>query len=252
MSAEIQTPNCEITGLPLLIYPSRSGNDNAFLPTNFHHPQHPNRDPELQGLEGRALRYSAGQDVSKTLHDNYHRLFLGPELPSTTDRKFRSAVLHCAGVVPRQALDVSRRDTFKIVDLTDNELMWLSDPFRHHTESANHEKRSRRINREIGKFFADYALKQDIQQVISESVISEFIDVKTRLSRKKELGNFIMTHALNLSIEPIRPVIKTLKEEGNLPQVRLKSLTGVLRRFVKKQYLADYHGEITERLMAIV
>ena len=58
MAAELITPTCDITGLPLLIYPSEPQNGALFLPENFHHPEHPNKADELQDLDGRAVRYS--------------------------------------------------------------------------------------------------------------------------------------------------------------------------------------------------
>ena len=91
-------------------------------------------------------------------------------------------------------------------------MLRLSDPKKHHIEGAYHFWREKRVKQEIGKFFAAYALEQDVRQAISDKVIAEFVDPKIDPIRQKELGNFIMVQALGMSVEPLKASFARTKE----------------------------------------
>lgn len=249
MKAELlQTPRCEATGLPLLIYPSEPPNGALFVRTDFHHPRHPRTDPELVGPDGLPYRYSIGQDTQRWLHNNYHDIFGGPVLASERKQKLGEIVLPCAGVAPRQALDVSRRGTFRVVNLTDTEFEWLTDPVRYHIEDAFDEKRGHYVRRAIGKFIASIALDQDVSQSISEVVIEQFLDPGISDERRKTLGNLIMTEALDMTVDDLRPKVTEFKKQGYVLPQRRRGLTEVVRKFVNKRCIPDYHDEISRRI----
>lgn len=243
----IKTPTCEVTGLPLLIYPSEPPSGARFNFVNFHHPLHPNTAPELAGDAGRAARFSIGQDVAEPLHRNYHYVYGGPDLTIDKDKILRGILLPAVGVAPRQALDVRDRTEPKIVELSDDEFAWITDPKRYHFENANKQRRSNRCRRTIGRFIASYAIDQDIRTTISDSVIDEFLSPDIDVIRKKELGNFIMTEALHMSIGHLSPEVASYQKTGfGLPQRR--GLFEVVKKFVAKSCLPDYYDEIAKRI----
>src|SRR5690606_23569423 len=157
-------------------------------------------------------------------------------------------VLPGAGIAPRQALDVSKRGTYKVVDLSDTEFDWITDPNRYHIERAHKPRGALHVRRVIGKFIAAYALDQDGRQAISDKVIDQFLDPAITPERKKELGNLIMTEVLDLSVDGLRPKVTELKKDGYVLQNRRTGLVEVVRKFVNKKCLPDYHDEISRRI----
>lgn len=252
MAAEIQTPVCEATGLPLPILPTEPDEQARFLFEDYHHHFHPRRDPQLMGADGLAVRFSRGQLVQRFLHDRYHAIFTGPPLPESQDEKFRLAVLACSGMVPRQAIDLSKPGQFQIVDLSHEQFERIAAPRSIYVEKAhsNNGKAYDRKRHTIGKFFAAHALSQGVQDTLSSSVIGEFLDDKTAAERKKELGNFILTQALRLSIEPIMPIHEELSAEGFVLPGRRVGPPAVVKKFFPKYRYADYHEELARRMVA--
>lgn len=253
MAAEIQTPVCEATGLPLPILPTEPDSRARLLFEDYHHHFHPRRDPSLSHIDGHAVRYSRGQIIPRYLHDRYHQIFTGPPLPQTQDEKFRVAVLACAGVVPRVALDLSVPGQYREVSLDDDVYERLAAPRSIYVEKAyykkDHEYDLKR--RTIGKFFASYAMQQNVREILSESVIGQFLDDATTPERKKELGNFILKEALLLSIVPIAGIHQELAQNGFVLPARRREPMSVIRKFFTKNKYTDYHDELERRIAAM-
>jgi hypothetical protein len=249
MAAELQSPVCKATGLPLPILPTEPDARALFIFEDYHHHFHPRNSPELKEIEGRAVRYSRGQMIGRFLHDRYHQLFLGPPLPETLDEKFRVAVMACAGVVPRQALDLSTPGEYKVVNLTNDQYERLTDPHSIHVDRAFHPEQSFYKRRTIGKFFASYAMQQNVRLAVSDNVIEQFLDVQATPERKKELGNLILREALGMSVESLAPLHRGLQEEGYVAPRKQLPLFSVVRKYFTKEYFQDYHDEIAKRLV---
>ena len=253
MAGEIITPTCEATGLPLPLLPAELRENGALLlRMNFHHHFHPNNHPILQGLAGRALRYSRGQIIDKPTHKSYHKKLSGPILPQSEKEIFHDIVFSCAGVVPQQAIDLSEPEGYRVINLSPEHFEKVSSPHSIYIEGAHHPKRSIRTRREIGKFFAHYAINQDLQDVLSEIVVEEFLDKQTYGQRRKELGNFILREALGVSIDGLVPTHRALISEGYVtPKRSQQGLFTVMRKFFTKDFFPAYYDEIEDRLGAL-
>ncbi len=251
MKEKLETPTCEITGLPLPIRMTEHPQGAQFSFSDYHHHFHPDRSPLLSGVSGRALRYSRGQDIPRMFHNRYHRIFDGPKLPKTNTERFRLSVLACAGVVPRQALDLSEPRDFKIVNLKDEEHDALSGNGVIHIESATRYDNRLKIRNTIGRFFAQYALSQNVKEALSDSVIEQFLDPMISPERQKELGNFILHEALGSALSDVIPLHQQAKQEGLIgDNVKHKKAQSVVREFFIKPRFADYHAEVSRLLTA--
>ena len=120
----------ELTNLPLPVL--MTGTDFSLNGDNFHHHFHPSRSSELgydpttgrlyprddlRRMAGMAVRTSRVQDIPIWLHSRYNNIFSGPPLPETLEEQFTTVVLVCAGIVPRQAIDLYTPGEFSVVDL---------------------------------------------------------------------------------------------------------------------------------------
>lgn len=248
MAAEIQTPVCEVTGLPLPIAPHEPPKTEArFNFSDYHHHFHPRNDELLQGLSGKAVRYSRGQFLPRVLHNRYHQIFTGPELPDNDTDRYRLSVLACAGVVPKQAIDLSRSGEYEVVNLSEEAYSRLASPDSIYIERAR-KPAEKYVRKTIGKFFASYAVRQNVRQAVSEKVIGQFLDERTTPERKKELGNFILREALGMTIDDIAPLDRQIREEGLVYEERARPLLTVVRKFFTIEFFPDYHDSIAESL----
>lgn len=252
MAAGLETtPTCEATGLPLPILPVDPEQRDLSLPTDFHHHFHPQRSVELsrKSLGGRALRYSRGQTIERYLHDRYHDFFSGPELPQNPNEHFRLSVLACAGVVPRQAIDLSTYGEYKIVDLSLEQFDDLAGQTSIHTEAEFHPKNGEKRRQEIGKFFAAYALRQDLRTVISDKfIIEQFLDPKTSTEQKAKLGTSILNEASNAAVDDLVPIHKELRRRGYVARHKANKVRKIIGSFFTRDYYPDYFPQIAYAL----
>jgi hypothetical protein len=252
MAEHIPTPVCEATGLPLPVRQTLTIEPINWALFNFkdyHHHFHPERSPELVTEEGRALRVSRGQWLPKELHNRYHKLFDGPPLPVDIDEVFRLTVLSCAGVVPREALDLSKRRSYKKVGLRDEEFELLAAPNSIFIEKA-HSKGASPKRRIIGQFLVSYALKQDLYEVISDRVIEQFLYRSTSAERRKELGNYILREALDMSVDGLAAEHRELRREGYSLPGRPATLFDAQRKLLPKNDLPSYYRQVASNLRA--
>ncbi len=253
MNGLIATPVDQPTGLPLPILPAELSKEGSFdlldQEKNFHHIWHPNTSEELQGITGRALRYSAGWFIQKTLHRNYHELFYGPQqLPSDIDQKFRACVLSCAGIIPPQAINLSVRGEYEIVDLTKSQQSWLSRSGLlciESTYSRNPTTASCRRN-DIGRFFGEYAVTKS-PEVCKELLLEEFLDPNTPPEQKRKLGNKILSITLNEPLSDIEKQRKQLKKEGY--RTKVEKIHDVVFQLFLPNRVGDYHQQLESKLL---
>lgn len=180
--------------------------------------------------------------VNRTLHDNYHRLFEGPELPMLNSDCFRQTVLAAAGVVPQQAVDVASFGGYRVVDLSSSDYSKLTRPTV--TKIDKH--------RYLGDFIADYAATKNVEDYIDNSLIDEFLDSKTQPDKKISLARFMLGVALDISLEPLDAHYRELKKDGYVrPDIHV-TMRHVTKRFVRVNSNSLHHFKATveQRLLA--
>ncbi len=256
MQEKLPTPTCEVTNLPLAIAKTEPTKGAQFSFRDYHHHFHPERHEQIQDVAGLALRYSRGQYMPRAIHDRYHEIFAGPQLSGDSSEKYRLCVLACAGVVPRQAIELSTRHEYRVIDLShdahaelaDRRSIFIEGAWRKNKSGGLKQGNNREIRKSIGRFFAQYALQQDIHSVVSERVVAEFLDASTITRRRKELGNFILKEVLDTTIEEISPVHIAAQAEGLVSGQNNRQPRKVIRSFFTTEFFPDYYGQIVQKL----
>lgn len=263
------TPIDELTGLPLPVltrstdfFIERRGNLTART-KNFHHGFHPNRSPLLgydqsgrllaagdpDRISGRALRYSRGQLLPVWLHDRYHDIFLGPDLPTDVRSRFTRVVLACAGVVPRQAIDLHTPGSFQITpELSDRRYNQITKHTYHEGEVSPPRYPNRRG--ELGRFIADYAINNSLNDILSEREIKqkvhEFLIPRSPQTRK-EAGRIILAHAVDASVADLIPIHKEAVKEKMAKSTK-KRLGEIMLQYFTPDRFVDYFSPLEDKL----
>lgn len=257
---KLVTPTDHLTGLPFPIL--MKGSDFIGRKSNYHHHLHPEKDEELgyradkskvsreqlSGLACFALRYCRGQRVPKWLHSRYHSNYYGPPLPTTTKGKFTMVTLACAGVVPRQAIDLYDIDEPKLVDLSDKDHDFIRR--RVYFEHAESEQRKRVTKSELGRFFAEYAISLNLAEVIPIEKIEEFLITKDRRART-ELGRLMLTNMVDASVAELIPVHEIAKEEGMVRKTH-RSLGNVVLKYFSQDKFHNYMDSVASRANVVL
>lgn len=247
MTKEI-TPVCEISGLPLPILPPGPRENGAFLYPNVidpqgpneHHPWHNERAVKDIPFGGEALQNSRIQIIDWYYHKNYHDMFEGPILPADEDRLFRFLVTGVAGVIPLQALDVSRKGEFSVVDLTKNQQIQIASKIRVDQ------------NKPVARFLAEYATKQEVSSVVDEIKIEQFLDKRTDGEKKREIASLLLGGAIGLSLENagLYDHQKDLKDQGLFAKPRPRTLYWVAKHLVRLKHLEYFSSRLEDSLSA--
>ena len=229
--AKIITPRDPEFGLPLPIAPNvRKAPDNTPDAINSHHTWHPSTDERLlapahwksssydpqhptRTLGGWALRNSRLQEVDRNYHNfglnAYHEYYLGPEIPEDEDEQFQLVVLACAGLIPREGLDMTG-DEPKTVILTTAQRMVLSRPGKDKYGYQN----MRFVHDPVQRFLSDYVLRRQLAH-ISQLMIEEFLDPRISEKRRRQLGHQLLSKQVEVATEAVRP----LYEEAQADQI---------------------------------
>lgn len=261
------TPLDELTRLPLPLlisgtdYYSNQGIQRA---SNYHHHFHPEKSTELgydslgnrlpkgnsSRTAGLALRFSRGQDSPIWLHDRYHEIFEGPPLPQDSNAKFTAVVLSCAGVIPREAIDLHNPGSFEKVMLNDKQ----HDFIRRKTYfegAASFAKRSKRDH--IGKFIAEHALQSSLSDIMTEKQVekkvAEFLRPRSE-SQRIEAGRFILGQVIDASIADLIPIHREAEKEGMVKEGK-KNLGQVVLKFFTADRFPDYFDPLEDRLSLV-
>lgn len=238
-----------IHGLPYPIITREPFHPNSATDLTFHHHFHPASAVELADLAGEALRYSRGQMLPRWLHNRVHGIYAGPELPTTEQEKFELVVLGCAGYIPRWGIEIDDHgDAHKV--LLPPSRQRLVTPRHVHIEDAYAKPSQQRyIRNRIGFFFANYALKQDLN--FPNSRIDEFLNTPDEV-RKLELGNQFLVESVRSAIGPVLSLrAQLLKENLRLQPGKPDRMKKIIRTFFVKEYFPAYHEELTNRLIVV-
>lgn len=237
MAKEI-APICEVAGLPLPILPPRPCENGAFLyprlPYNIgpnnHHPWFNEDRIKKLGNGGAALQSSRIQNIDWYYHKNFHEMFgdLSKEIPIDDDGLFKLAVSAIAGVIPKTAVDVSRRGEYEIVELTQAQQKQIA------SKTTIDQKKP------IARFLADYAIKQEITEVIDEIKIEEFLDERTDFAKKYEIARQMLGGAIDLSLENLGLYSQEieLRSQGLIVQEKPKTFYWTAKSLVRNHF--DY------------
>ena len=241
----LQTPLDRRSGLPLPIVavdpPRRHLVDQRW---DFHHNFHPEKMTlSSEGL--RAVRLSRGQDLPRWLHEHYHKFFAGPQLPGTTKEQFMTCVMACAGVIPHDVIDLSGRSGPRVRRASRSEYGSLIKNV--HYENKTKKDGGQRQRDKIGKFFANYALEQNIRSVVSDSVIDQFMHSPDKRLRRR-LGNKMLKAAMNVAVDPVRPLYQDVRHRGMMSG-NLSDPWKVVARYFVERRLSDYHDALYDRLL---
>lgn len=238
MPLKVATPTCEVSGLPhpTLLYDHPENRSSGLF--NYDHSFFDRYDPALSDDAGLAVRMSRGQVLPMWLHRRKHDRLSGPVLPRTRDQKFEVAVKACAGVVSRWAIDLRRPDDDLLTYMDDETFAYVTDAQRLHYEQALKPQGAVHREKIIGSFFMKYALEQDLGH-ISTSLIEEFLRTGKE-SRKKEISNFILAEALDVSLAPVLTMHRILLVAGMVQSSRTK-LRPAVTKMIKRGKLADYY-----------
>ncbi len=235
-----KAPMCDVTGLPLPIFhkepPSNGAPFSIRNKKNLHHSFHPEKSPLLNTVGGLAVRASRVQLVDFNLHTNYHRLFGGSVMPEIEDEDFEIAVMCAAGVVPRRAVDVRKPWSYREVSLGDY----------HHSFLARSKIIRVEDPKPLAKFFAEYAAKQGIKDLIDNRVIDEFLDKDTTYEVKRQHAGFMLATALDLSLEGLNQTYKEYKKEGYLHS-GAENLRMVTKRLVHCHSLMHFSQNVEQQ-----
>lgn len=257
------TPIDELTRLPLPVLTTSADFYFKGVPisANYHHHFHPLKSTELgyddegkklarqsfERIEGAAVRYSRGQYVPKPLHNRYHSIFVGPELPADTHSKFTAVVLACAGVVPRLAIDLSDPEGYSEIELTDRQHEFIRRRI-YFEGAALTLKKSKKNN--IGNYLAEYALQNVDEDIISEKEIrkkvAQFLKPKSSAQRS-EAGRFILNYAVGASVADLIPVQREAEKERMMKKSG-KSLGEIVLKFFTQDRFPDYFNPLEDRL----
>jgi hypothetical protein len=267
MAELIPTPIDDLTNLPLPIFMRgddfrpKKGRSGPSTP-NYHHHFHPQHSPLLGyetitkkfsetnplRLEGLAVRFSRGQYTPQWLHDRYHKIFSGPELPETSKDKFTAVVLACAGVVPRTAINLNESGEYSEISLTDKQHEFIRR--RLFYEGAIERPKYQDRKGEIGRFIATYAIENTLDELLSEKQIQqkveEFLIPKDDIMRQ-EAGKFLLEHAVDASVADLIPMHQEAKKE-KMAKPTHKQLGDLMLKYFTPYRFPDYFIPLEDKL----
>jgi len=245
VAAEILTPSCEVTGLPLPILPNESRpRETLFVRDqnrgpNFHHLYHPDSDSLLANTRGRALRGSRVMKTPFRLHTYYHQTFVGPELPETDEEVFKHIVYSVAGVMPKYGIDITGPYTWMERPIQDFEYKKFARPGVMKVEKAKN----------IARFISSYTLEHRDDDLVSNIEIEEFVERKTPYKRKREIASKFLGESLDYLLSDLNPLHQQLKREGKVLNRESKTLRHVAKSMVRRHAFGYYTEHLSDKAL---
>lgn len=246
MAAEILTPACEVTGLPLPILPNESrSSETRFVNSqnnrghNYHHLYHPDSDSMLADARGRALRGCRVMKTSFDAHTFYHQTFAGPELPTTDEEVFKHIVLSVAGVMPKNGIDITAPYTWIERPIQDFEYKRFSRPGKIKVEKAKN----------IARFISSYALDSRDDDLVTSVEIEEFVERKTSYKRRREIASKFLGESLDYLLSDLNPLHQQLKKEGKVLNHKSNTLRHGAKSLVRRHAFGYYIENLSDKAM---
>ena len=237
------TPVDQVTGflpLPILTNP----NDFILGRQDYHHHFHPRKSESLgfnddtidttgnahdEIIEGLAVRYCRGQVMPRWLHDRYHNNFYGPAIPENSRDKFTTVVLACAGIVPRQAIELNAPNEFRVVELSNIQHDFIRRKVMF--EGAAKSKGSRKA--EIGKYLGGYMINNTLEAVLSDREVRRLVSVFLRPeseTQRRLAARVILAYVTDDAVRDLKPIIEKAKEEKLIKHPQ-RSLVEAVQKF---------------------
>jgi hypothetical protein len=234
---------------------------------NYHHHFHPEVSEELgwneetrkklpadtmPRIQGLAVRYSRGQLVPSWLHVRYHKIFEGPELPQTQQEKFTTVVLACAGVVPREAIDLHDPKNANKRQLSDKEHDWIRR--RLYYEGAAERPKYPDRKGEIGRFIATYAIEHSLDEILTEEEVKRKVDeflIPKSDSSRQEAGRFLLAQVVDASVAELIPLHERAKKK-QMTKRTTKKLGDIMLKYFTASRFPDYFAPLEDRLNIVV
>lgn len=240
MAAEAITPIDEI-GMPLPLAPEINRNiDASQLKSDWHHHFHPRRSSILlDDFGGPAVRTSRLQFVTREAqHDEYHRYYVGPELPKTPQEKFGLVVLATAGYVPELGLSFAGSSPEEIgLSGLQRERLWKSGELRVSSPDI------------VRTFIMDYTLGQNLEGV-KEALVDEFINTQD-IQRRRYLGGVLIEMAIEKAVEPLAPFYRDAWARGCIdPRASRRPQRLIKSRMMYKRNEQKIISQLHENLIA--
>ncbi|MDQ3123580.1 MAG: hypothetical protein M3Q14_02770 [bacterium] len=242
----------DVYGMPYPIHPYEPLNGHQPTWTDDHHSFYQRNAPELQGDDGRAVRYSRCLTVARWLHNNFHTAYPdGTEsLPQTRQDKFAIAVLAAAGYMPREAVDVRDPKNPGLVEMSDKIYNYVQHYKNMHFELKTRKNEPKKnqgyAKKHIGKFFAQYAQEQDLTH-LGREVIRDFLDTRKSVETRRRLGMMILHDAIELAAIPVDPIYMEALDLG-LVKYKKPKVTDIVTYIFPEDRWPDYFRPMRRRL----
>lgn len=242
-------PVDEETGLPHLIriFHEPDINDTVY---DYDHSWFHRLAPCLRDAGGQAVRASMGQLIPLDIHRIKNRRFSHMSwMPETDAEKFKVVVKGVSGVVSRWAVDVRRAEDDLLVHLDDAEYAYLTDRKRLFREKAFKDRPANLLRDSIGAFLVQYAIQQNVRDVVPNKFIECFLNTEDE-NQRKAMGNAILKLALTAEVEPIASTHSQLSKKGLVRPGALSPVVAV-RKLIDKQRLPQFYPSLKKRLLAV-
>lgn len=239
-------PTDPLTGIPYPILPIDPPTEGLPRRFDYHHQFHPRAVLVESGdIADSALRVCRGQDIPRWLHDRYHARYDGPHFPRGISDRFATIVLACAGVVPRQAMYLGQ-DNNVLVTPSVAQYERIRSTIHYEYKDKEGKRTIDRNRSKLGIFFAQYALEQDIRDLVDDLLINRFLEPRSERERLLT-GNTILAAAINASTEPIQPKYLEAFKDIRV-DTKPRNLANVVTRYFKPERKKDYFNELKRRL----
>lgn len=235
MAADRITPVDELIGLPLPIWPNNNLPPKTELPThdNPHHHFHP-ENSEIINIpeEGKFLRNSRIQILPRWIHNEYHKKYVGPELPETEEKRLLLGVFAVAGYLPKYAINAPesvKKDKDIIIPI---DAITYSSMIKR-TQLRCEVTKSKERSENACAFIMRVVFKQEIS-TINQFIVEEFLDTKDETIRL-ERGMQIIDELIQQSTEPIEPIYRFAYKNNMIRRSDIKNAGSLVRKITKQQ-----------------
>lgn len=240
-------------GMPYLLHPFDPPHANSSVWKDEDHSFYQRRSPELTDMAGRALRCSRVQETPRWLHNRKHRAFPdGTHLPKSEKEKFGLTILACAGYVSWMALDVRNVDNPTLVRASRNVHNYMRGKQQLHFETKKNMRLEYRTvdaaSKSIGMYIADYAKRQNITELVDDTLLDEFLSTPDD-SKRLRLGNKIIGFAIDAAIDPIKPVYRSALQ-NELIRPGITHPFPLVTTLFPPQEWPKYHETLAELIVA--
>ena len=197
-------------------------------------------DPRLMGNDRRALRYCAGQDIPRPVHERKNDAYDAVEIPTDSSQIFQAVLLGAAGYITHYALDLSEDKP---------QIGVLNDAMRRDANRYHLVRMERGTKWKVGLYMATYAVKHGIEAIKDTVEVEQFLDAGNNQEVRKKASFAIMRLAVRAVVDPIEGTYEVARRKGRIRQPESTATRFLTRYFEAHQ--PDYAETISEQLQAV-